>query len=150
MNTGVWHQVGLELVQIDVEGTIKSQRRGDGTDNLSNEAVQMLEVRLGNVEIAAANIVHGFVVNQKCAVGVLNCAVGGENGIVGLDDGRRDARSGIDGKFKLALLSVVGGEALQQKGTKTRSGTTTERVENQEALEGRAVVCKFVSTLSKL
>lgn len=29
VNSGVRHQVGLELVQIDVEGTIKTKRGGD-------------------------------------------------------------------------------------------------------------------------
>ena len=33
MDTGVRNQVGLELVKVDVEGTIESQRSGDGGDN---------------------------------------------------------------------------------------------------------------------
>ena len=33
VNTGVGDQVGLELVEIDVEGTIKAERRSDGGDN---------------------------------------------------------------------------------------------------------------------
>jgi hypothetical protein len=33
MNTWVWNQVGLELVEINVEGTIKTKGRGDGGDN---------------------------------------------------------------------------------------------------------------------
>jgi hypothetical protein len=39
VNSGVGNQVGLELVEIDVEGTIKSERRGNGADNLGDEAV---------------------------------------------------------------------------------------------------------------
>lgn len=42
VNTRVRDQVGLELVQIDIESTIESQGRGDGADNLSNQAVKML------------------------------------------------------------------------------------------------------------
>ena len=30
VNPGVGHQVGLELSQINVEGTVKSERSGDG------------------------------------------------------------------------------------------------------------------------
>jgi hypothetical protein len=33
MNTWVWHQVGLELVEIDVEGTIETEGGGDRRDN---------------------------------------------------------------------------------------------------------------------
>ena len=30
MDTGVWHQVGLELVQVDVEGAVEAERGSDG------------------------------------------------------------------------------------------------------------------------
>jgi hypothetical protein len=33
VDTGVWHQVGLELVEIDVEGTVESERSSNGRDN---------------------------------------------------------------------------------------------------------------------
>lgn len=39
VNSRVGNQVGLELVEIDVEGTVKSERGCDGADNLGNEAV---------------------------------------------------------------------------------------------------------------
>lgn len=47
--TGVWNQVRLEFVEIDVEGTIESQTRRDGADHLSNETVQVLEA--GSLDI---------------------------------------------------------------------------------------------------
>lgn len=37
MNTRVGHQVGLELVQINVERAIESERRGDGGDDYSSK-----------------------------------------------------------------------------------------------------------------
>ena len=33
MDTRIWNQVGLELVQIDVEGPIETERCGDGGNN---------------------------------------------------------------------------------------------------------------------
>lgn len=39
VNSGIWNQVGLELVQIDVQGTVKSQGTGDGRYNLGNQSV---------------------------------------------------------------------------------------------------------------
>ena len=42
VDSRVRNQVGLELVQIDVEGTIESERRGNGADNLGDETVQVL------------------------------------------------------------------------------------------------------------
>lgn len=49
VDTRVWHKVGLELVQIDVESSVKTQTGGDGADNLGNQAVEMLIVRAGDV-----------------------------------------------------------------------------------------------------
>ena len=41
VNPGIGHQVGLELRQVNVEGTIKTERSSDGGDNLTNEPVQV-------------------------------------------------------------------------------------------------------------
>lgn len=35
VDTGVGHQIGLELVQVDVEGAVKSERGSDGGDDCS-------------------------------------------------------------------------------------------------------------------
>ena len=140
MDTRVGNKVGLELVQINIEGTIETQARGDRANNLSNQTVQMLIVGTRYVQAATADIVDGFVVNKECAVRVLNSAVGGENSVVRLYNRGRDARRRIYGEFELALLAVVGREALKQERTETGSCATTERVENKEALERRAVV----------
>jgi hypothetical protein len=42
VNSRVRDQVGLELVEIDVESTVESERRGDGADNLGDKTVQVL------------------------------------------------------------------------------------------------------------
>jgi len=59
----VWHQVGLELIQVDVESTIEAKARRDGADDLGNQTVEMLIIRTRNVEVAAANVVDGLVVD---------------------------------------------------------------------------------------
>lgn len=122
----VGHKVGLELVQINVERTIESQRRGDGADDLGNEAVEVLVVGPGNIQAATADVVDSLVVNKECAVGVLDSAVSRENSVVGLNDRGRNAGSRVHGEFQLALLAVVGGEALEEEGTETRTCATTE------------------------
>jgi hypothetical protein len=100
----------------------------------------MLERRAGDVEVATADIVDGFIVHKECAVRVLDSAVSREDSVVWLDDGGGDTGSRVDGEFELGFLAVVGGEALEQEGAKARAGSSTEGVENQEALEGGAVV----------
>jgi hypothetical protein len=71
---------------------------------------------------------------------VLKSGMGSEDGVVGLDNGGGDLRCRVDAELELALLAVVDGEALHEEGTKTGTGTTTEGVEDEEALEARAVV----------
>lgn len=73
---------------------------------------------------------------------MLKGGVSGEDGVVRLDDRVRGLRGRVHGELKLRLLAVVGGEALKQKRTETRAGSTTERVEDEEALKTRAVVCQ--------
>jgi len=141
VDTGVWHKVGLELVQIDIERTIEAQAGGDGADDLSDQAVEMLVVGTGNIQAAPADVVDSFVVDKEGAVGVLDGAVCRQNSVVGLNNRGRHARSRVDGEFELALLAVVGREALEEERTEAGTGTTTERVEDEETLEGRAVVC---------
>lgn len=140
VDTRVRNQVGLELVQIDIESTIEAQRGCDGADNLGDQAVQVLVVGTGNIEAATADVVDSFVIDEERAVGVLDSAVGGEHSVVGLNDGCGNARRGIDGKLELALLAVISRETLEEQGTEARAGSSAERMENEEALERRAVV----------
>lgn len=146
VDTGVWDQVGLELVQVDVQGAIEPQRRGNRGDNLGNQAVQMLVTRAGNVQIPAADVVHGLVVNKKGAIRVLDSAVSREDGIVRLNNSRREAWRRVDGEFKLALLAIVGREALKKESTKTGPRTATKGVEDKETLKRLAVI--YISALA--
>jgi hypothetical protein len=86
VDTWVWNQVGLEFVQVDVQSTIEAQRGGDGANDLRDQLVKMLVVGARDIEVAAADVVDGFVVDEECAVGVLDRAVGRKDSVVWLDD----------------------------------------------------------------
>jgi hypothetical protein len=140
MDTRVWHQVGLELVQVDIESTVEAQAGGDGADDLSNQTVEMLIVGARDIQVAAADIIHSLVVDKERAVGVFNGAMSGQNSIVWLNNRGGNTRRRIHGELELALLAVVGREALQKQGTESRTCTTSKRVENEETLKRGAVV----------
>lgn len=135
VNTGVGDQVGLELVQVDVQGAVEAERGSDGGDDLSDQAVQVLVAGALNAEVATADVVDGLVVDHEGAVGVLQGGVSGEDGVVGLNDGGGVLGSRVDTELQLGLLAVVDGQTLHQESTETRTGTTTEGVEDEEALE---------------
>jgi hypothetical protein len=61
--------------------------------------------------------------------------MGGQDGVVGFDDGRADLGSRVYGKFELRLLAVVDAQPLHEEGGETGTGATTERVEDEESLK---------------
>mmetsp|Transcript_985 Transcript_985/g.4183 ORF Transcript_985/g.4183 Transcript_985/m.4183 type:complete len:495 (-) Transcript_985:76-1560(-) len=136
----VGHQVGLELGDVDVERTVEAEGRGEGRDHLADEAVEVGVGGALDVEGPAADVVDGLVVEHDGDVGVLEEGVGGEHGVVGLDDRGGHLGGGVDGEAELGLLAVVDGETLEEEGAETGAGTTADGVEDHEALETGAVV----------
>jgi hypothetical protein len=113
MNAGVGHQVGLELGDIYVKGTIETKRGCKRRDYLSDEAVEVGVRGTLNVKVATAYVIESLVVKAESAVGVLQKGVGGKNGVIGLHDGRRNLGRRRDSKGELRLASVVHGEPLK-------------------------------------
>jgi len=147
MDSGVGNQVSLELSDIDVEGTIESEGSGQGGDNLGNESVQVGVGGSLDVEIAAANIVHGLVVEHDGDVGVLEEGVGGEDGVVGLNNGGGDLGGWVDGESELGLLAVIDGKSLEEEGSETGAGTATNSVEDEETLETSALIGELADSV---
>ena len=84
---------------------------------------------------------------HESTVGVLEGGVSRKDGVVGLDDGGGNLRSGVDSELKLGLLAVVDGESLHKEGGEAGAGATTEGVEDEEALEASALVSKLSDTV---
>lgn len=61
MDSGEGHQIGLELVQIDVQGTVKSKRCGNGRDDLGDETVEVSEGRRSDAKVSSTDIVDTAV-----------------------------------------------------------------------------------------
>mmetsp|Transcript_8403 Transcript_8403/g.10281 ORF Transcript_8403/g.10281 Transcript_8403/m.10281 type:complete len:401 (+) Transcript_8403:240-1442(+) len=140
MDTGVGHQVSLELSHIDVEGTIEAEGGSEGGDDLGDQSVEVGVGGALNVEVSAADVVHGLVVEHDGDVGVLKEGVGGQDRVVGLDDGGGDLRGGVDGEAELGLLAVVNGESLEEERSETGASATADGVEHKEALETSALI----------
>jgi len=76
VDTGVGHQVGLELGKIDVEGTVESEGGSEGGHNLGDKAVEVGVGGALNVQVAAAHVVKGLVIKAEGAISVLQKGVG--------------------------------------------------------------------------
>uniref|UniRef100_A0A8W7P101 Uncharacterized protein n=1 Tax=Anopheles coluzzii TaxID=1518534 RepID=A0A8W7P101_ANOCL len=140
VDTRVRHQVGLELGQIHVEGTVEAERRRDGRHNLADQSVEIRVGRALDVQVATADVVDGLVVDHERAVGMLQGGVGGQDGVVRLDHGRRHLRGRVDGELELRLLAIIHRQTLHQQRGEAGTGTATERVEDQETLQPGALV----------
>ena len=66
--------------------------------------------------------------------------MGGQDGVVGLNDGRSHVGCGVDDELELRLLGVVHHQFVHQEGGEPGAGATTKSVEDDEALETVAVV----------
>jgi hypothetical protein len=143
VNSGVRNEIGLELSDINVEGTIESQRSSERRDNLSDESVQVSVSWSFDVEVSSADIVKSFIVEHDGDISVLKKRMGGKNGVVGLNDSSGDLRRRIDSETKFGFFAVIDGESLEKKRTKTWTSTTTNGVEDQETLETSAVISEL-------
>ena len=101
VDTWVGHQVGLELGQVDVKGTVKPQRSSNGADYLANQTVQVGVGRTLYVQVTTADIVDSLVVDHEGTVGVLESGVGGQDRVVWLHHCGGHLRSRVDRKFQL-------------------------------------------------
>jgi hypothetical protein len=80
--------------------------------------------------------------NHERAVRVFESCVGGEDRVVGLDNRARQLGGGVDAELELGLFAVVRGELLEKESTQTGTSSSTEGMEDKEALEARTVVSK--------
>jgi len=71
MDTGVGHQIGLELRDINVQRAIETEGGGQGGDDLGQQTVQVGVRGALDVEVAAADVVKSFVVHLIGNIGVL-------------------------------------------------------------------------------
>jgi len=147
MDSGVGDEVSLELGDIDVEGTIESERGSEGGDNLGNESVQVGVGGSLDIEVSSADIVDGLVIEHDGDIGVLKEGVSGEDGVVRLDDGGGDLGRGVDGESELGFLTVIDGESLEEERSETGSGTSTDGVEDEETLETSALIGELADSV---
>jgi hypothetical protein len=140
VDTGVGHQVGLELGKIHVQSSVETKRSREGGHNLTDKTVEVGVGGALDVEVAAAHIVQGLVIKAEGAVGVLQKGVTGKHVVVGLNDGGGHLGGRGHGEGKLRLAAVVDGQTLQKEGAEARSRSTTGRVEDHEALKTGTVI----------
>ena len=69
--------------------------------------------------------------------------MGGQDGVVWLNNSSGDLGCWVDGELQLGLLSIVNGKTLHEKRCESRSSTATEGVEDEESLETSTLISQF-------
>ena len=126
VDTREGHQVGLELVQVYVQGTVESEGSGDGRDDLGNQTVEIGEAWGADSQVLLADVIDSLVVDHKRTVGVLEGGMGSQDSVVWLNDGVAELGGGVNAELELGLLSVISRKAFKQQSTETGTGSTTE------------------------
>jgi len=147
MDSWVWHQVGLELSNINVQSTIESEGGSEGGDDLGNESVQVGVGWSLDIKVSSADIVNGLIIKDNGNIGVLQKGMGGEDRVVRLDNGSGDLRRWVDGETELGLLTIINGKSLEEKGSETGTSSSTDSVENEETLETSALIGKLSNSV---
>ena len=140
MDSWIWHQVGLELGNINVQSTIESEGGSEGGDDLSDESVQVGVGWSLDIEVSSADIVNGLVIKDNGNIGVLQKGVSGEHGVVWLDNGGGNLWGWVDGETELGFLTVINGKTFEEEGSETGTSSTTNSVEDEETLETSALI----------
>ena len=143
VDPGIGNQVGLELCQIHIEGSIKAKGGSDGGHYLTNETVEVGISWPLNIQVPAADVIDGLIVNHECTIRVLQSGVGGQDGIVGFNHSSGNLGSWVDGELQLRLLAIVNREPLHEQRSEARSSATSKRVEEKEALQASALVSQL-------
>jgi len=70
MDSGIWHQVGLELSYVHIQGSVKSEGSGQRWDDLGDKSVQVSVGWSSDVQVSSADIIYCFVVEHNSDISV--------------------------------------------------------------------------------
>lgn len=101
MNSRIWYEVVLKFVEVNIEGTLESERGRYRGHRLRDDAVEVGVRWTIDGHVLQADFVDGLVVHQEGDVRQLEAGVGRQDGVVGLDDGRGHVGSRVDNEFEL-------------------------------------------------
>ena len=98
VDAGVGNQVGLELVEVDVEGAVEAQRGSQGGNHLADQPVPVGVGGALHVQQPTTNVVGCLVVQYHSHIRVLQKRVGRKDRVVGLNHRGRHLRRWVDGE----------------------------------------------------
>merc|ERR1711981_874719 len=74
---------------------------------------------------------------------MLKKGVGGQHRVVWLNNSGGDLWGWVDGETELGFLTIVNGKSLEEEGSESGTGSTTDGLEDKETLETSALIGKL-------
>lgn len=140
VNSRIWHKVGLEFSQIDIQCAIETKRGSDGRHYLPDQTIEIHIRRSFNIQVYPTQIIDGLIVHQERTVCMFQSGMRGQYSVVRFDHCCRHSGRRINTKLQLRLLAVINSQALDEERRKSRTCSTTERMRKKESLETRALI----------
>ena len=84
MDPRVGHQVGLELIEVHIESSVKPEAGRDGGEDLCDEPVEVGVGGTLNPEVVLAQVVDGLIIHEEGNIRVLQSCVGEQDRVVRL------------------------------------------------------------------
>jgi hypothetical protein len=107
MNSWIRNEICLEFGDINVESTVETERGGEGRNDLSNQSVKIGISGSFDIEISSTDVVDGFIVKHDGDIGMFKERMGGEDGVVWLNDSGGNLGRWVDCETELGFFSVI-------------------------------------------
>jgi hypothetical protein len=135
METREGDHVDSKLAKIAVELTGESEAASSTADSSRHKVVKISVSGGGELESSEADVVQGLVIKSKALVSVLNKLMDRKGSVVGLNDGIRHLGGRDDRVGRHDSVGVLLTDLGDQKGSHSRSSTTTHGVGHLESLK---------------
>jgi len=136
VKTRIRNKHSWEIVDVDVQGSLKTKRSGQRGDNLSNEPIEVLVRRTINVKRPTAHVVESLIIKIESKIRVFKEGMCGKHSIIRLYHSCRNLWRWSDGETHLGFAAEVNSKTLKKKGTKTGSSSSSSGMEDEESLKG--------------
>ena len=131
-------QVNSELSEIGVKLSWESEAASDTGEGSGDEMVKITVGWGGELKGSETDIIKGFVINAHNLIGVFDKLMDREGSVVWLNNGIGDLWGWHDGESDHHSVWVFFSDLGDEKGSHTRSSSSSKRVSNLEALEAIA------------
>ena len=149
MDARVRHQVGLELGDVDVQRAVEAERRGERRDDLRERRFRLVYVGRSmsreRRQMSYTASLSSITATSVCSSS--ECVDSTE--LYGSTTAVDDLRGRVDGEPELGLAAVVDGEALEEQRAEAGAGAAADGVEDEEALQARAVVGELADAVER-